>query len=110
MPFVTTLRFSSGDRATLESVVGEIKRTASRKGVEFKGPHADPPSEHRAPQSKRLDADGARFPDWEYAVYVRTVAIVGHDAFARSVAEGAFPPGVHVEVEVERIRPAGRSK
>ena len=107
MPFVTTLELTSGDRGALDRVVEDIKESASRKGVEFGGPHPGQPHEQPAPQSKRLSATGDRFADWTYTVYSRTIEIVGHDEFARSVAGGAFPAGVHVEVEIDQVRQAG---
>ncbi|WP_049999005.1 uS10/mL48 family ribosomal protein [Halococcus sediminicola] len=104
MPFVTKLDLTSGDRGSLDRVVEDIKETAARKGVEFGGPHASQPRQQRAPQSKRLSTTGGRFPDWTYTIYSRTIEIVGHDEFARSVAGGEFPAGVHVEVDIERVR------
>ena len=108
MPFVTKLELTSGDRGALDRVVDGIKESASRKGVEFGGPHSAQPTEVRAPQSKRLSTGGERFPDWTYTVYSRTIEIRGHDEFARSAAGGEFPAGVHVEVEVEQVRGVGR--
>ena len=107
MPFVTTLRLTSGDRGALDRVVEDIKESAARKGVEFKGPHPGRPAECRAPQSKRLADDGERFADWTYTIYARTIEIVGYDEFARSVAGGEFPAAVHVEVDIEQVRQAG---
>jgi ribosomal protein S10 len=104
MPFVTKLTLESGDRHRLEDVVTMIKETAARKGVELKGPHPHPPDELRVPQSKRLVDDGDRFQPWNYTVYTRTIEIVGHDEFARSVAERDFPDGVHVSAEIEQRR------
>ncbi|EMA44234.1 uS10/mL48 family ribosomal protein [Halococcus saccharolyticus] len=106
MPFVTKLRLTSGDRGALDRVVDDIKTTAARKGVEFNGPHPAPPAERRVPQSKGLSAYGGRFEDWTYTVYARSIEIVGHDEFARSVAS-EFPAGIHAEVEIERVRSAG---
>jgi ribosomal protein S10 len=108
MPFVTKLRITSGDRGALDRVVADIKAAAARKGAEFNGPHPDPLAEHRVPQSKRLSAHGGRFEDWTYTVYARSIEIVGHDEFARSVA-GEFPAGIHAEVEIEQIRSADSS-
>jgi ribosomal protein S10 len=109
MPFVTTLTLQSGDRAVLEREVGDIKRRAERKGVELKGPHAETPADRNVPQAMRCDADGLRSSPWRYTVYIRRLEVVGHDDFARSVAEGAFPEGIHLDVEVERVSaPDGR--
>lgn len=108
MPFATKLELTSGDRGALDRVVDGIKETAARKGVEFGGPHPAQPTEVRAPRSKRLSTGSERFPDWTYTVYSRTIEIVGHDKFARSVAGGGFPAGVHVEVDIEQVRQAGR--
>ena len=104
MPFVTKLALTSGDRGALDRTVTEIKESAARKGVEFGGPHAGQPRQQRAPQSKRLSTTGGRFADWTYTIYSRTIEIVGHDEFARSVADGGFPAGVHVEIDVEQVR------
>ncbi|MFB6085073.1 MAG: 30S ribosomal protein S10 [Halorientalis sp.] len=104
MPFVTKLTLESGDRHRLEDVVTTIKETAARKGVELKGPHPHPPDELRVPQLKSLVDDGDRFQPWAYTVYTRTIEIVGHDEFARSVAERDFPDGVHVTAEIEQRR------
>lgn len=106
MAFVTRLTLSSGDRELLEDVVADVKATARHKGVEFKGPHARPPTTHRVPLYKTVAAD-ATFPDWEYAVYSRVVEIVGHEEIAREVAGRRFPAGVHVAVTVEQQRPMG---
>jgi len=103
MPFVTTLRLQSGDADVLDAVVTDIKATAQRKGVELKGPHPKPPTRLRVPQHKRVEGGGT-FPDWTYTVYTRTVEIVGHDEFARSVTEQDFPDRVHVTAEIEQTR------
>jgi len=109
MPFVTTLTLQSGDRAVLERVVGDIKQRAERKGVELKGPHAETPVDRSVPQAKRCDAAGRRFSPWRYTVYIRRLEVVGHDEFARSVAEEPFPEGIHLDVDVERVSaPDGR--
>lgn len=108
MPFVTKLTFTSGDRRLLDDVVDDVKNRAERKGVELKGPHPQPPSEHRVPQSRTLLPDGGEFEPWRYTVYTRTVEIVGHDDFARDVAGGEFPDRIHVEAEVEQTRQLGQ--
>ncbi|MFB6298106.1 MAG: 30S ribosomal protein S10 [Salinirussus sp.] len=105
MPFVTTLRLQSGDGAVLDRVVDDIKARAERKGAQLKGPHPKPPTELRVPQHKRVDGSGT-FAPWTYTVYTRTVEIVGHDDFARSVAEQSFPDRVHVTAEIDRVRGA----
>jgi ribosomal protein S10 len=107
MPFVTTLTLQSGDRDVLERVVGSIKERAERKGVELRGPHAESPDDLSVPQSKRLSAEGSRFRSWRYTVYTRTMEIVGHDEFARDVAAQSFPPGIHLDVDVERVSAPG---
>lgn len=104
MPFVTKLEFTSGDRRLLDDVVDEVKARAERKGAELKGPHPQPPTDLRVPQAKRLAADGGEFDPWNYTVYTRTVEIVGHDAFARSVAGDEYPDRIRVEAEVEQTR------
>jgi small subunit ribosomal protein S10 len=105
MPFVTTLRLSSGDRAVLESVVADIKAAASRKGAQFKGPHPEPPRELSVPQYVDL-APGETAEPWSYTVYSRVVEIVGHDDFARTVAERDFPDSVHVSASIDQVRSA----
>ncbi|MFC6973900.1 uS10/mL48 family ribosomal protein [Halomicroarcula sp. GCM10025709] len=102
MPFVTTLTLSSGDREQLDDTVEEIKQRAERKGVELKGPHPEPPTDLRVPQSKTLGPGDGRFESWSYTVYTRTIEIVGYEEFARSVAQRSFPGGVHVEAGVEQ--------
>jgi ribosomal protein S10 len=106
MPFVTTLRLTSGDRRVLDSVVTDIKTAAARKGAEFKGPHPKPPTELRVPQYADL-GPGDTFDPWNYAVYARVVEIVGHDAFAREITQRDFPDAVHVAADIEQVRTAG---
>ena len=108
MPFVTKLALHSGDGDALEGVVTDIKERAERKGVELKGPHAKPPSRLRVPQYKRADAADT-FGEWDYTVYRRTIEIIGHDEFARAVAERSYPDSVHVTAEIEQVRTAGDS-
>ena len=55
MTFVTRLTLRSGDRNALDKIVGDIKRSAEKKGVRVRGPHTPPPQTYRAPQYKRLD-------------------------------------------------------
>jgi ribosomal protein S10 len=107
MPFVTRLTLQSGDRQSLERVVTEIKERASRKGVEMRGPNPEPLQERRVPMQKRLSDDGGAFDPWHYTVYVRTIAIVGHDEFARKVAGDEYPAGIHLEADIEQVRNAG---
>jgi ribosomal protein S10 len=107
MPFVTRLTLQSGDRERLERVVNDIKHRAARKGVEMRGPNPEPLQEVRVPQQKRLNDKGGAFDPWSYTVYVRTIAIVGHDEFARDVAGREYPSGIHMEADVERVRNTG---
>ncbi|MFB6106076.1 MAG: 30S ribosomal protein S10 [Halobacteriaceae archaeon] len=107
MTIVTRLTLSSGDRAALEGVVADIRDLATQKGAELKGPHSDAPAEHRVPRYKRLSDGGARYDPWEYTVYTRRLELVGHDALARTIVDRGFPASVHVEVEIEQVRPAG---
>ena len=106
MPFVTTLRLTSGDRHVLESVVTDIKAAAARKGAEIKGPHPKPPTELRVPQYTDL-VPGDTFDPWHYTVYTRVVEIVGHDDFAREITQRDFPDAVHVAADIEQVRAAG---
>jgi ribosomal protein S10 len=111
MPYVTTLTLQSGDREVLDEVVASIKTAAERKGVELKGPFTDRTREFRVPLPKQLPGDGTGddYEPWSYTVYTRRVKIVGHEEFARATADRRFPPGVHVDVTVERISQPGRS-
>ncbi|MFT4921423.1 MAG: small subunit ribosomal protein S10 [Haloarculaceae archaeon] len=105
MPFVTKLRLQSGDRTVLDGVVSDIKETAARKGAKLKGPHPKPPTHRKVPLYKRADADGT-FDTWDYTVYTRTIEIVGHDEFARTVTEWSFPDSVHITAEIDPVRQA----
>lgn len=107
MPFVTRLTLQSGDRETLERVVTDIKERAERKGVELRGPNPEPQRDVSVPLYRRLDPDGGQFEGWTYAVYVRSIVIVGHDDFARDVASGDYPSSIHVEAGVERVSNPG---
>lgn len=109
MPFVTRLTLESGDRDRLDGIVDDIKRQASRKGVELNGPHHRPPEHLRVPQSKTLGADDGRFESWGYTVYSREIEIVGYEEFARSVAGRSYPPGIRVVAEVEQRTHVGGS-
>lgn len=102
MPFVTRLTFRSGDADRLESVVSDLKRRAERKGVELRGPHAEPPERYRVPQQKRVD--GGTFDPWRYTVYTRVLEVVDHNEFARTVAERDYPDRIHVTAEIESFR------
>lgn len=104
MPFVTRLTFQSGDRAVLDDVVEEVKERAERKGVQMRGPNPEPLHEVTVPQYMRLHPDGPEADPWRYTVYIRTVTIVGHDEFAREVAAGEYPPGIHLEADIEQVR------
>lgn len=106
MTFVTKLRLQSGDRAVLDSVVDDIKSTAERKGAELKGPHSKTTQRMQVPLSKDTTG-GGRLGSWDYTVYSREVEIVGHDDLARRIAAREFPEPIHVEVEVEQIKPVG---
>ena len=106
MPFVTTLSLRSGDRVVLDSVIEDIRETATRKGIELKGPHTHPPVECRAPLY--WDLQGTRsMGSWGYSVYERTVRIVGHEEIARRIAGWDLPDSVRVEVEIEQVRSMG---
>lgn len=117
MAFVTRMRLTSGDRETLDSVVGEIKATAERKGVELTGPHSRPPTDLVVPRYQRSPPGAAReddavatgdtFGTWRYTVYERELEIVGRDDLVRRIAGQEFPAAVRVEVEVERRTGAG---
>lgn len=106
MTFVTTLRLESGDRRALESVVDDVRSTAERKGAEFRGPHTPPPEELSVPLYGRLE-DGDQYDAWSYTVYTRTVEIVGHDDFARSVTAWDIPDQVHLEADVRSVSQTG---
>ena len=100
---MTRLTLQSGDRETLKRVVTDIKERAERKGVELRGPNPEPQRDVSVPLYRRLDPDGGQFEGWTYAVYVRSIVIVGHDDFARDVAGGDYPSSIHVEVDVEQV-------
>jgi small subunit ribosomal protein S10 len=106
MTFVTTLTLESGDRAVLDDVVSEIATLVERKGAQMKGPHPSPPRSLSVPQYRRL-AEGERYSPWRYTVYTRTIEIVGHDQAARTVAGREYPDSVHIEAEVEQVKPLG---
>jgi small subunit ribosomal protein S10 len=107
MPFVTTLSLQSGDRTALDAVVEEVRETARRKGIELKGPHTDPTIECHAPLYWNPHGGGSAFGTWDYAVYERTIRIVGHEEIARRIAGREFPESVRIEVDVEQVRSAG---
>ncbi|MFB6281366.1 MAG: 30S ribosomal protein S10 [Haloferacaceae archaeon] len=107
MTFVTKLRFRSGNRESLEAVVGDLKRLLGRKGADCKGPHSDPPTDHRVPQYRTLTGEGGEFDPWRYTVYSRRMEIHGSAHIAREVGHMEFPDDVRVEIEVERRRPVG---
>jgi len=106
MTFVTKLRLESGDRAVLDRVVEDIRSLAERKGAQLKGPHSNPPTHCRVPQHASVDGTD-RFDAWDYTVYSRELEIHGHDNLARQIAGREFPASLHVEVEVEQVRPMG---
>jgi len=107
MPFVTTIRLVSGDRAVLDDVVGDVRRAAERKGVELRGPHTSPPTSHRVPLYRRLTGTGGRYSPWEYTVYERVIELAGHDESVRRIAGREPPAGVHVEMSIEQVRSVG---
>lgn len=105
MPFVTRLTLESGDGDRLDSVVAELKDRAERKGVELKGPHAEPPSRYRVPQHKGIGR--GTFEPWQYTVYTRVIEIIDHNEFARELAEREYPDSVHVTADVEQFQQVG---
>jgi small subunit ribosomal protein S10 len=110
MTFVTKLSLKSGDRAALDGVVSDIKETCRRKGAQLKGPHSDTPAEVTVPLYARLGGDPEeKTNDWHYTVYRRRVELHGHDDLAREIMERDFPSSVHVEAEVEQVKPLGSS-
>jgi len=107
MTFVTKLTLESGDRAVLDEVVSEIATLVERKGAQMKGPHPAPPRTIGVPQYRRL-SEGASYSPWRYTVYTRTIEIHGHDQAARIVADREFPDSIHIEAEVEHVKPLGQ--
>lgn len=108
MPFITRLTLRSGDRVALDDVVDDLRTAAERKGIELKGPHTAPPETYTVPQWRRLPPDDdRRFSPWEYTVYERTLEVTGHDESVRTIAGWDFPPGIHIEVAVDRTRSIG---
>jgi len=102
MPFVTTLTLRSGDRTALDAVVEDIRELARRKGIELEGPHTNPTVECQAPLYWDIQGEGSTLGTWDYAVYERTVRIVGREEIARRIAAQGVPESVRVEVAVER--------
>ncbi|MFB6103381.1 MAG: 30S ribosomal protein S10 [Haloplanus sp.] len=109
MAFVTKLRFQSGDRDVLESLVSDVKQMVERKGAECKGPHSSPPEHITVPQYRHLQP-GDQFQPWEYTAYARRLEIHGNDEVARRVGHMEFPESVHVEIEVDQKNPLGHRK
>jgi ribosomal protein S10 len=107
MTFVTKLRFCSGNREALETVVDDLKRLLGRKGADCKGPHSDPPTDYRVPQYRNLSTTESEFDPWRYTVYSRRMEIHGSARIAREVGHMDFPDDVRVEIEVDRQRPVG---
>jgi ribosomal protein S10 len=106
MTFVTKLSFQSGDRAVLDDLVSDLKRTVERKGAECKGPHSSPPEYVRAPQYRTLNP-GDEYSPWEFTIYSRKLEIHGNETVARRIAGREFPDSVHVEIEVDQKKPLG---
>lgn len=110
MTFVTKLSLKSGDRAALDGVVSDIKATCRRKGAEMKGPHSDSPDEQSVPLYSGLGGrDDEKTGAWHYTVYRRRIELYGHDDLARDIMERDFPDSVHVEAELEQVKPLGSS-
>ncbi|CQH50238.1 30S ribosomal protein S10b [Halobacterium hubeiense] len=110
MTFVTKLSLKSGDRAALDGVVSDIKTTCRRKGAEMKGPHSDTPAEQSVPLYDSLNGrDDGKQGVWTYTVYRRRIELYGHDDLARDIMERDFPDSVHVEAELEQVKPLGSS-
>lgn len=102
MPFVTRLILQSGDGPLLSAIADDIKERAERKGVELKGPHADPPTHLQVPQYKRL-ADRETFDSWNYTVYRRVIEIVDHSEFAREVTEREYPDHIYITADIKQF-------
>jgi ribosomal protein S10 len=105
VPFVTRLTFQSGDSDRLESVVSALKTRAERKGVQLRGPHAEPPSQYRVPQHKGVGQ--GTFDAWGYTVYTRVVEVVDHSEFARQAAGRDYPDSIHVTADIEQFSQVG---
>jgi small subunit ribosomal protein S10 len=105
MPFLTRLTFSSGDVDRLDSVVSEVKTRAERKGVQLKGPHAEPPSTYNVPQHRGIGQ--GTFDAWQYTVYTRVIEVVDHNEFARQVAGREYPDSIHLTADVEQFSRVG---
>lgn len=104
MTTVTRIRLRSGDRDTLEAVVGSIKQTCRRKGAELKGPHTDTPAEYNVPLYRRLDGDpDSRHPDWSYTVFQRRIELRGHEELARDILKADYPSSIQIEATVEQF-------
>ncbi|WP_435125138.1 30S ribosomal protein S10 [Halobaculum sp. D14] len=108
MPFVTKLRFESGDRDALDDTVDGLRTMLERKGAECKGPHTEPTEHVRVPLSGTL-SPGDDLGTWNYEVYSRSLEIHGNDHIAREVGHMDFPDSVHVEIEVNRKKPLGHN-
>ena len=106
MPFVTKLRFQSGDRDALDDTVNGLREMLERKGAECKGPHTEPSERVRVPLYDRL-GPGSELGTWGYEVFARRLEIHGNDHIAREVGHMDFPDSVHVEIEVEQKKPLG---
>lgn len=100
MPFVTRLTFQSGDGDRLASTVATIKRRAEQKGVELKGPHAEPPTQYSVPQHKGMPGTG-EFEPWQYTVYSRVLEVINHNEFVRELTGRDYHDSIHVSVEVD---------
>ncbi|MFB6112620.1 MAG: 30S ribosomal protein S10 [Halodesulfurarchaeum sp.] len=110
MTVMTRIRLRSGDRATLESVVADIKETCQRKGAEVKGPHSDTPEEYSVSLYPRLDGKGsATYPDWNLTVYQRRFEVRGYEDLVREILAWEFPDSVRVEASVETKPTLGSS-
>jgi ribosomal protein S10 len=48
------------------------------------------------------------FSPWTYTVYTRRIEIRGHEAFARDIFDWELPDSVHMEIELDQVRAAGR--
>lgn len=100
MSFVTRLTYRSGDGDRLASTVERIKHRAERKGVQLKGPHAEPPTHHSVPQHKGMPGTGA-FEPWQYTVYSRVIEVVDNTGFVRKLSEQEYHDSIHLTVEVD---------
>jgi len=95
------IRLSSPDKASLESVIDQVRKVVKKTGVKIFGPVPLPTKRLKLPTQKNPSGEGTiTWENWEFRIHKRLIDINADDRSMTMIMKIMFPENVLVEIEL----------